>query len=307
MAALSTQEMSSGYRTALALALLAILVLYFPVISWMWRDWWLAPGPRYYSHGLLIVFISLFLILRGRSACVQAPGKLYGLAVLASGLALAASGWVIRALWVSALSLPLVLLGILGLFLGARALRRLIFPVLFLAMAVPLPIMGIIGDWLKDIVGQAAIDIARALGTQFTVDRVFFSYVDPMLSSPRPVLAVLFPDGTTYYVVALCSGLNLVLAWYAILLPLLYLTHTAWLRLGIFLLSIPLVGFVVKTLLLAMAFVVTPVGGEDLANRMYHEWLGIPAFLGFLVLLVIPLMATRKRKEMPVWQDLLIE
>ena len=170
--------MSIWRTTALALLFLAILVVYFPVLWWMWREWWLAPGTRYYGHGLLIIFVSLFLILRGRSALRPSDGRRYGLPVLVLGVAIAAVGWSSGTAWVSALSLPVVILGVLGSFLGALALRRMLFPVLFLAMAVPLPIMGLIGDWLKDYVGRAAIEIARALGTQFTVDNTSFVYME---------------------------------------------------------------------------------------------------------------------------------
>ena len=128
-----------------------------------------------------------------------------------------------------------------------------------------------------------------------------------MLRSPRPVLTVLFPSGETYFIVALCSGLNFMLAWWAIMLPLLYITHTSWLRLSLFMLSVPPLGFVVKALLLAIAFVVTPIGGEGLADQLYHNWVGVPAFLGGLLLLVILLFRTRRQNDVPLWEGLLFE
>ena len=83
---------SSNLRVLVAplLALAALLLLTWPVWRWLWGEW---MGNQYYSHGILIPFVSLFLIImRIRNddtfAWIPGNGLLLGMLMLIAGVAL---------------------------------------------------------------------------------------------------------------------------------------------------------------------------------------------------------------------------
>ncbi len=115
------------------------VVLYVPVLTRLVAQWLSDPN---YRHGIIIPFISAFIIWRKRDELRGLPGD--GAAVLGVLLILAAAALLIGGsaaseLFTTRISLPVLLIGVSFLLLGRAFTTTLAFPLLFLFMMVPLP------------------------------------------------------------------------------------------------------------------------------------------------------------------------
>ena len=134
-------------KTALAtyLLLAALLALLaYPAGVWLVRSWLTNP---YYTHGLLIPPLAALLIWGQRRALAAQPrqgGSWLGLltAAVALGVALWAMSWQNYA--VALLALVGLTAGLLLYLEGWPRLRLLLFPLLFLALAVPLLLVSLL-------------------------------------------------------------------------------------------------------------------------------------------------------------------
>jgi exosortase len=130
-------------RTAGRLALIlgfwaAVALLYWPStlkLHRLWTNW----GGETYTHGYLILLLSIWLIVRDRRRLALTPVRPQPLALIS--LALMSVMWVW--LWRAALQepqlmlLPLILYAALFAALGRRMARALAFPIGFLYFAMP--------------------------------------------------------------------------------------------------------------------------------------------------------------------------
>ncbi len=141
--------------------LLIVLVLIFsPTAGWLWEAWQSDP---YYSHGPLVLLVSLYLIWARRMPRTRAPSN-GGIPLIAAALAVHVWAILWRAYYVSALMFPLALLGMIAALYGWRAARHFLFPVCFLLFMVPLPIAERVGPVLEGWTATGATALARALG-----------------------------------------------------------------------------------------------------------------------------------------------
>jgi len=123
-----------------ACLLAAFLWLYQPTLSWLVGVW---RTDEYYSHGPLLPLISLYLIWQQRAALRAtwdtAPAVRRGpLLLLLSGLGVQFLATLVDVNFLKALSIPVVLLGMVYFVAGAAFARPLRFPLLYLALGVPL-------------------------------------------------------------------------------------------------------------------------------------------------------------------------
>ena len=132
-----------------------------------------------YSHILLIPFIGVYLAYSTRDNIVQtaSPDRTAGFLLLGFGaalavgyLAVAASGLVLQTqdyLACLILSFVFCIAGLFGIFLGAKTLRALAFPLGFLVFMAPLPLFleGAITDLLQEGSAATALMLFRLCGT----------------------------------------------------------------------------------------------------------------------------------------------
>ena len=149
---------------------LIILVLfiatYFPTLIWMW-DRWMAKDS-YYGHGILVPFISGFIIWQKlkKSKKEKAMPSNLGLVLIATGLFIhLASAWM-RIYFSSGFSMLITLAGIAIYFFGIRALRTFAFPILFLIFMMHLPLVTIanISFKMKLFAAEMSKDLINAIG-----------------------------------------------------------------------------------------------------------------------------------------------
>jgi exosortase len=120
--------------------LLSLLLfwLYLPTLTHLVSQWWHDPN---FSHGFFVPLFAGIVLWQERSklAAFQPSPSWSGLLLLAGGLLLLILGQVGAELFVSRVSLLIVLAGLIVLFLGWKFFRAVLFPWAFLALMIPIP------------------------------------------------------------------------------------------------------------------------------------------------------------------------
>jgi exosortase len=126
----------AGWQIAVITALL--LWLYAPTLSHLVSQWWNDPN---FSHGFFVPLFSAFVIWQERSqlAALTLRPSWWGGLFLAFGLCLLIVGQMGAELFLSRLSLLIVLAGLIVLALGWSCFRALLFPWAFLFLMIPIP------------------------------------------------------------------------------------------------------------------------------------------------------------------------
>ncbi|HUU59774.1 MAG TPA: exosortase/archaeosortase family protein, partial [Phycisphaerae bacterium] len=160
---------------------LSLAAAYWHTLAAMWRRWFpawgrtdlnlyhrMVDGESYYTHGPLMVLVSLvlaILLIRYTRIAVQPRGRLGG-SVLAGSLLVHLVGGLARVNFVSAFSLIGALVGLILLLWGVSALRRLWFAVAILVFMVPLPEVTIadLNFRLKIFAADGGVRLANLVG-----------------------------------------------------------------------------------------------------------------------------------------------
>lgn len=122
-----------------AVFFLFLIVLYLPVLVKLVQQWLDDPN---YRHGILIPFVSAFILWRERNTLRDARGgggAIPGLFLIIIASVLLVGGTAASELFTTRLSLPVFLLGASFLLMGKNFSSRAAFPLLFLFMMIPLP------------------------------------------------------------------------------------------------------------------------------------------------------------------------
>lgn len=122
---------------------MTFILAYLPVLLWMWDRWF--ARDSYYSHGILIPFVTVYLIWQKREKLghVRIKSSPLGKVLILIGLTAHLLSSVIRFYFISGLSMLIVLIGLIAYFYGKEILRIVLFPVLFLFFMIPLPMVVI--------------------------------------------------------------------------------------------------------------------------------------------------------------------
>src|SRR6202047_1395780 len=126
----------SGWQAAVIGGLL--LWLYMPTLAHLVGQWWNDPN---YSHGFFVPLFSAFVIWqeRTRLRAVNLRPSWLGLVFLGFGLCVLIIGQMGAELFLSRLSLLIVVAGLIVLFLGWSFFRAVLFPWAFLLLMIPIP------------------------------------------------------------------------------------------------------------------------------------------------------------------------
>jgi len=124
------------WRAAVLVALTAWL--YAPIIVKLVNQWWSDPN---FSHGFFVPLFSAFVLWQNRKRVRQAPRKpsLWGLPILLTALLMLILGVFGAELFLSRVSLIVLLVGTVVFFQGWQVLRAVLFPLLLLVLMVPIP------------------------------------------------------------------------------------------------------------------------------------------------------------------------
>jgi exosortase len=124
------------WQTALITGLL--LWLYYQTLIRLVGQWWTDPN---FSHGFFVPLFSGFVVWqkRARLARLSPQPSWWGLLFIGLGLCVLIVGQLGAELFLSRLSLLIVLAGLIVLFLGWTFFRVLLFPWAFLLLMIPIP------------------------------------------------------------------------------------------------------------------------------------------------------------------------
>ncbi len=136
----SSTHTASNNSLARPLILVAvILFIYWSVLARLTRLWW---EDENYSHGLLIPFIIAYILWSERDMFKRVPKRpalWWGAAGVVCGLLALWAGTAGAEQFVQRTSLVLLLGGVVVYFWGFAMLRRVLVPLLLLALAIPIP------------------------------------------------------------------------------------------------------------------------------------------------------------------------
>ena len=145
---------------------LIFLFMYLPVFVWMWDRWW--ARDSYYSHGILIPFVSAYLIWQMKDELKKIPRQesVWGIRLILIGIALHLLSALFRIYFSSGFSMLIVLAGMVLHFFGREVFKKIAFPIAFLFFMIPLPMVVIanISFKLKLFAAKVATFILNSMG-----------------------------------------------------------------------------------------------------------------------------------------------
>jgi exosortase len=253
----------------LAICLAVIGWFYMPTFKW-WYGIWMAK-ESYYSHGILVPLISLFVLwlkkkdLRETIIRAYLPGYLFLVPVILV---------TVLAVWgdadsVTGLSFPLILFGIILTLFGPSMARKLAFPIGYLYFMCVLPgfVLTIASFKIQMLSTIGATSLLRLLG--------FDAYSQgAMIILPNVEVMVGAP----------CSGFRLLISLLAFVVLFVYLKEgPLWGRASLLAFTVPL-SLIVNSIRITLIALVGDYMGSD-AMHKFHDYSGyLILVLAFVVL-----------------------
>ena len=255
--------MRNGLKYSLLIALLGYI--YFPTFAWMVDRWMVRDS--YYAHGFLIPFVSLYWVFKKRKTLSSMEQKLepLGLAIFVVGAILQIISCALRIYFLSALSFVVVLFGAVYFLFGKKVTQAVWFPIAFLFLMVPLPLLIIseITLKMKFFVSQIATAMLNSTGLKAAREG---SYI----YTPHAICLVGDP----------CSGLRSFLAFLCLGFVFAYGMHLElWKKTILIAAGLPLALISNVFRVFAMALVGEIYGMELAGSKVVHDGGGILAFL----------------------------
>ena len=252
--------------TLATIALYATVVKDIGVICWNFDD---------YSHGLLLPFISAYLIYEERAKIKalisdKVPFSAVGFLALIVGLFFYLAGSVLESLFIKWFSLFPTIFGLMSIFMGAR-FTNFVFPMIVLCfMAKPIP------DSL----------VPRLFGPLQVLAAKVSAFVLELLNVPVFIMGnVIEIPGMKLLVEEACSGMRSLMALITVALILIcFMNLTKLGQLGMILLSI-IVAIALNVVRVAMTGVMAYFYDPDSAKGFFHTFSGMVVFVVGLVIL----------------------
>jgi len=257
-----------AFSISIALFVLILLsLLTWPVWRWLWGEWW---SNSYYSHGILILPVSAYLAWRRwRGETWQGDNR--GLALTALGEGLFLFFVANKTYYLAAFAMLVALAGLVWTFGGLQLLRQLAFPLLFLGLMIPLPVVERatlpLALWTSACSGW----LVRQLGLDATI-------VGTAVTLPNADLVI----------GAQCSGIQSLISLLSVTALFTYAVRgPGWGRLALLAAAIPL-AMLSNILRVSSLIGVARYLGTDAAFSFYHDYSG-PLFFLAALLLMVPL------------------
>ena len=257
-----SQRLSLWDRVALSVMAGELAVLYLPTLRWLLDRWTMSVW--HHAHGLLIPPVVAYFVYQELRRCSALPrtSSRWGFAVVVPALALHALDAGMHTQLLSAVSLVLLLPGLSLLMLGEARTRAILFPLTFLAFALPIPLA---------LTEQVHLTL-RQLVTACT------AWLMPVLGIP------VFVEGTTLHmaqgslqIADACSGFATLYAAVAVACLTAYSAPTARRRLLVLLSAAPIAIAANLVRVVMLVLLVVWRGGEIL-DTFVHPLSGMMTF-----------------------------
>jgi EpsI family protein len=251
----------------------AVLLVYSPVLTWLFQIW---SQDKEYSHGFLVPLISGYLVWSRRECLarlVPRPRPVWGALVMLGSAALLVAGRAGGIALAEAISLLLMIPGLVLLIWGWEHLKALALPLAYLQFMVP---------WMEELLSRLH-PASQLLSADIAV----------WLLQVMGITAL--QDGTyihlpnvTLLVAQECSGVKFLMSIVAIGIPLVYFTQRTWWRGAAVILAGASLAMVVNGARVAMAAVMARYYGTSLLHGPAHIFQGwLVAQAGIVILFVL--------------------
>jgi len=258
--------------SAAAAGLLAIsfIALFWPVLRKLVHDW---STDDNYSHGFFIVPLAAFFVWERRDALMALPVRpsWWGLPVVLGSIGVLMAGLLGAELFLSRIAIVGVLTGLVLFVLGWQHLWKLVFPLAFLLLMIPLPaiIFNQIAFPLQLLASQAGEASLNAL-------RI------PVLREGN----VMILANTTLEVAEACSGIRSLISLLTLGIVYGYFTDKRWtVRLLLVAATIP-IAIATNGFRVAGTGAAAHYYGPEVAEGFFHAFSGWLVFLAAFVMLV---------------------
>jgi exosortase len=252
------------------LAVTLVGSLYYRVLWNLIRDWQTDPN---YAHGFIIPFFCAWVIWKEKERISKIPIKpsWSGLAIVTGALAILIIGALGAEIFLSRISLLILLAGLVIQFRGWQCFRALLFPwaVLFLMIPLPAIIFNEIALPLQFQASRLASGLLAAIGV-------------PVLREGN----VIELPSLTLDVVQACGGLRSIVSLITLAVVYGYLfERSLWWRVLLVLISVPIAVFA-NGLRIMGSGILGQYGDPQKAEGFFHVFSGILIFLVSLALLI---------------------
>ncbi len=239
-------------------------LFYYNTFSWLVGSW---INNEYYSHGFLVPVISGYIIwnLRRELNTIEKKQSQTGLAILAFGILLQGIGvlWSIR--FISGISLLVTGSGMILYLFGWEFMKKISFPLIFLLLMIPLPIVDIIAPPIQTLSAVGSSTMSNILGIPVERDGI-------VLNIPTGSFEVGLP----------CSGLNSIISLLTIAVIYAFILEGGMLmKFTIIISSIPL-ALAGNIMRITSVLAVSNIYGQETAMNYFHD---VSSLLLFCVVL----------------------
>ncbi len=255
------------------------MIVFLPTWLWLSEAWTSDP---YYSHGPLVLIIAIYFFWARRKFLVAAaaPSNWGWLALVAAlTVHLWATWW--RAYYISALTIPLALFGMLLILYGWRITKHFLFPLVFLLLMDPLPLAERFGPMLEGWTASSATAFAQFIGVAATNNG-----------------SEVFLPNSTFTVGIPCGGLRSAISIITLTALFAYIVNGPfWARGAIFFAAIP-IALAANTFRISLLFAIAANWGAEVGLDYFHSWSSPVLFLsafGLLIALANLLRCSRVR------------
>lgn len=248
-----------------------VILLYSPILRGLVRQWWSDPD---FSHGFLVPLFSGYVIWLTRKQWQSIPQQpdSKGLFVILGAMGLLLIGSLAAVLFVSRLSMLVLLPGIILYLAGRKMVRAMAFPLGFLVLMIPPP---------QIIYNQITFPM------QLWASRVAFTFLQwfhvPVLLEGN----ILILPNYSLEVAEACSGIRSLIALIALAVAYGYLAEERnWLRVLLVALTLP-VAILCNSMRVFGTGIATYWAGPGWAHGFLHEMSGLVVFVVAAGLIVL--------------------
>lgn len=264
-------------KITVVLALLLSL-LYLRTFIWLARAWFTDP---YYSHGFLVLLISGFITWREirsyrRAQKVEPEPFKPGIYIFGFGLLLYTIGFITLFPFLAAISFLFTVSGLILYFYGKPLMRSLLFPLLFLIFAIPLPLL-----FLEEI--TYVLQSYSACSSAFIIG---------LLGIPVERTGAEIQLQNAAFTIGLpCSGMNTLISLLTLAAILIYLLRCPLVKKAVLFCAAVPIALGANILRIVSILLVANAYGAEAAIRFFHDFSSILLFLvalfGLLILATI--------------------
>ncbi|MEK7703136.1 MAG: exosortase W [Nitrospirota bacterium] len=264
--------MTAKERSSIGLFLSIFAICYYPVLSRMAMGWWEVAA---YSHGFLIIPISLYLIWNDREKLSRVPIRpalFWGSVIIsfAAGILIIGTAGLINTL--KYISLIVMIPGLVLLLLGGKYLQAISLPLCYLIFMLPF------FDFIGEGVYLPLQIFSAKLGTELLHLFGYAAYLDGLyIHLPKVTLEIAEE----------CAGIRYLVSILAVGIPLAYLSLSRGLQRVGLVVSAIIIAILANGLRVMLVGAISYSGDLSYTHGPFHIFQGMfIAWIGFIVLFV---------------------